>query len=62
MLSNGTVRFINFTLGVTNRLTNSTVGAIQTLYSTVQLNQNTHFNTILESTWHHNRHLSSLAK
>ena len=45
-----------------NRLTNSTVGAIQTFHSTVQLNQKTHFNTIFESTWHHNRHLSSLAK
>ena len=38
------------------RLTNSTVGAIQTLHSTVQLSQKTHFNTIFESTWHHNRH------
>ena len=44
------------------RLTISTVGAIQNMHSTVQLNQKTHFNTIFESTWHHNRHLSSLAK
>ena len=62
ILSNSTVGFISFTIGLKNRLTNSTVGAIQTLHSTVQLNQNTHFNTIFESTWHHNRHLSSLAK
>ena len=61
--SNSTVGFINFTMGMKQyRLTNSTVGAIQTLHSTVQLNQKTHFNTIFESTWHHNRHLSSLAK
>ena len=32
------------------------------MHSTVQLNQKTHFNTIFESTWHHNRHLSSLAR
>ena len=38
------------------------LGPFQTLHSTVQLNQNTHFNTIFESTWHHNWHLSSLAK
>ena len=38
------------------------LGPFKTLHSTVQLNENTHFNTIVESTWHRNRHLSSLAK
>ena len=36
-----------------NRLTNSTVGAIESRHT---------INTIFESTLHHNRHLSSLAK
>ena len=45
-----------------NRLTNSTVGAIQNIAFNSTVEANTHFNTIFESTWHHNWHLSSLAK
>ena len=45
-----------------NRLTNSTVEAIQNIAFNSTVEANTHFNTIFELTWHHNRHLSSLAK
>ena len=39
ILSNSTVGFISFTIGMKNRLSNGTVGAIQNIASTVQLKQ-----------------------
>ena len=62
ILPNSTVGFISFTISMRNRLTNSTVGAIQNIAFNSTVEANTHFNTIFELTWHHNRHLSSLTK